>query len=840
MKINLSEDWAIRYEKLGWGPEMAPAVLNRSEGWMKGNLPCDIHMPLLENGLITEPLEGENSFACEWTEEKSWWFRKDFILDEECLQQDVVELVLESLDAEADIFLNGIHLAHHKSAFYAFEQDVKRTIQSGINVLLVRVTSGLEHYSEQDINDLKRCVSAEGVHHRGDARRIFVRKPQYGYGWDWGPRVATCGIMKGAFLRGYTKVAIRSVHGATRSIGKDAQVDFEVEIENLHSFSTHEAILHLGMSLKGKSIVDKEQEVFLNSGTNFVTFSVTVPNAQLWWPNGIGIAHLYTVSVSAVSEDAIIDYPSFAFGIRTLELDQTRLQDQERMFTFVVNGVNIFCKGGNWIPADSIYARVTDEKYDVLIKEARNANFNMLRIWGGGIYERDIFYEKCDEYGILLWHDFMFSCAMYPDDQEWFRNEVSKELNYQTRRLRNHASLALFSGNNENTWGFDEWWPDSMTDAFKGGAICYNKIAPHIVRQNCPEIPYWNSSPYGGEHPNGNDAGDRHHWHDCTMNPDMMKRITPEEYDKVTAKFVSEYGYIGPCRKSSILQYHGGAPLDKDGPIWKIHNNTFEKETVPAGIRKHYADPEGLELDEYLLYAGLCQGLMLGYSLEAIRYKTFCSGSLFWMYNDCWGEVGWTIIDYYLKRKPSFYAVKRAFAPIKLILREENGLVGVMGINETDCAKETVFEYGMVSFDGLIRKTFQTTLILQPYTREVVFQFTKGDQDFTKDIVFIKPIIDTKELLPATLRAADFRKLDIGPAELVVTGFMRIEDRAEFVVKSSTFVHGVHFNLDDGLHLSDEYFDLLPGEMRSVTIFDVPQGFTAADVLPIGVIPVGV
>lgn len=837
-KMDLNHGWMLKGEGLHWGPEMLPAVSGSEEGWMEVSLPCDVHMPLIANGRIKEPLEADYCYECEWTEDQSWWFKKVFPIDSQLLSGDRVELILESLDAEADIFLNGFHLAHHKSAFYAFTRDVKEFLRIGENQLIVRVTSGLEHINEKDISALKKCISTEtdgDRGDRGDKRRAFVRKPQYVYGWDWGPRVATCGIMKGAYLQSYSKLAVRAVHVVTKSAGKDAELEIKAEVENLHPYSTCDALLKLEMLFGDARAVSLEQEVLLRSGLNYFDLKAVVKDAKLWWPNGMGEQPLYTVKVSAAAGNASAEFPEFKYGIRTLKLNLDKINPKERSFAFEINGVKTFCKGGNWIPADSIYARVTDEKYDTLIREAKEASFTMLRVWGGGIYERDIFYDKCNEYGILIWHDFMFACALYPDNLDWFRNEVQKEINYQTRRLRNHPSIALWSGNNENHWGFDEWWTGEKKPPFLGGAVVYNEIAPGIVQQNCPNIPYWNSSPYGGEHPNGNDVGDRHHWHDCTMNPEMEKRITPEEYDKISSKFISEYGYIGPCRKSSIIQYHGGTPLEKNGRIWQLHNNTFEKETVPAGIAKHYADPEKLDIDQYLLYASLCQGLMYGYSLEAIRFKKNCWGSIFWMYDDCWGEVGWTIIDYYLKRKPSFYYVKRAFAAKKLILREVDGVVKAAGINETSGALSCEVEYGYTSFDGR-EKSCSTALIkLEPFSRSVVLEFEKGVHDFSKGVCYVKPVNGCRCFLPATLRSGDFRNLEIARGDVKAADFSQAGSDVKFSVSSDVFAHAVHFNLGDDIRLSDEYFDLLPGESREVIVYGAAGKYGLEDIKPVSV-----
>jgi beta-mannosidase len=840
MRLQLNEDWQMTWEPLYRQSSDFVQVRNKQENWFQTNLPCDVHMPLIEQGVIAEPLVSDQCFASEWTEKRSWWFKKEFQITEEQLASERIVITFETLDVEADIWLNDKHLDHHRSAFYPFSCDIKANAQTGTNQLIVRVTSGLELVPEQElalIHATNVIVENDQVGQRGDYRRAMVRKPQYVYGWDWGPRVATCGITGNVTIEFINRFQIRGVYAVTTGISdeKTAQLSFRVELENVHPFQTLETSLELEVLFGPEQVAIIRTEQCLRSGLNYVTLQLEVPDAKLWWPNGMGEQPLYSVRLSAESESHRVEYPSFSFGIRTLSLNMDKLSqgEDERAFAFEINGVTIFSKGGNWIPADSIYARVTDVQYDTLLMEAKAANFNMLRIWGGGIYERDIFYEKCDEYGILIWHDFMFACAKYPDHLAWFREETEREMDYQTRRLRNHCSLALWCGNNENHWGFDEWWNDTEAAGYYGGALCYNEIAPRIVERNCPEIPYWNSSPYGGKHPNGSQSGDRHHWHDCTMHEEMEKRITPEEYDKVSAKFISEYGYVGPCRKSSIEAYHNGQPLDRTSKVWQLHNNTYEKDTVLAGINKHYLDSQELEIEDYLLYAGLCQGLMLGYSLEALRSKPFCSGALFWMYNDCWGEVGWTIIDYYLKRKISYYFVKRAFEPVKLILRQEQGVIRLIAINETNETIMETIEYGRSSFDGAEKVADTLEVSMAPYSRKIVLEWKMEKGDAKEFFYYAKSLSDADWMKPATLRTHPFRQLRISDPQLTLSNIRKEENGIHFTVTSASYAHAVHFGLADHLRLSDEYFDLLPGEQRNITVWiSAAEDLTASTIVP--------
>lgn len=347
-----------------------------------------------------------------------------------------------------------------------------------------------------------------------------------------------------------------------------------------------------------------------------------------------------------------------------------------------------------------------------------------------------------------------------------------------------------------------------------------NAMMPEIMRQNCPGIPYWNSSPYGGSEPNDPAVGDVHHWHAGMMNPEMKNRIDPHIYDQVTAAFVSEYGYPGPPPRQSIERYFAGEPIDRQGKIWKLHTNTFEKQTVAAGVRRHYTDRD-LDLDQYILYSGLVQGLMLGYSLEALRFKTYCSGALFWMYNDCWGEVGWTIVDDYLRRKIAFYAVRRALMPRKLILRPDagDGLIAVLGCNDTSQPITVELETGWVSLDGRERQAVALNVTLPPQARTVLTRIT-ADRSATNGLYYAqpKPTYHGHDLLPAFFYAKPYRELALAKSPAAVVAEQDDGPDRLVTVRAETFTPGVWLEADADQDLSDNYFDLLPGEMRTVRI----------------------
>ncbi|MCL4507655.1 MAG: beta-mannosidase [Chloroflexi bacterium] len=822
----LNGAWELHDEPLN--ETISPDLVAQAPDWIAQPVPGDIHQGLMAAGRISDPLVGLNSFDCRWTEERAWWFRRRFPSEPGWLDSDAVELELNGLDANASIYLNGAHLGDQRSAFHPFTADIKRHLRSdGSNTLLVRLTSGVEDVSEAQLAALGVPVGTEagnGRPERGDPRRVYVRKPQYSFGWDWSPRVATTAIGGDAVIRAWNTARIRdAVSVRPERAGRKVILHIAATVEVWHYYRSAAGTVTATVTDEQGRTVKATRSLLLRSGLNTVEFALALDDPQYWWPNGLGAQHLYTVEASLDCRDSAPDglrersersvCPPLKYGLRFIELDSGDPLNGVNRFAVVVNGKRIFSKGADWIPADTLYARVPAEKYVHLVEEARAANFNMLRVWGGGLYEPEAFYAACDRAGILLWHDFMFACAPYPDHEDWFREEVRREADYQTRRLRNHACMALWSGSNENNWGFDEWWHD-QTDK---GAYLYNVLLPATVQANCPNVPYWNGSPYGGAHPNSAEAGDRHHWSDCMMNPLMEKRITPEEYDKCQSLFVSEYGYIGAPEASSVREYLGDAPFDRRSPVWQHHNNTFEKDTVEAGIRKHYADPETLTLDDYFLYSGLTQGLMYGYSLDSLRQHANCHGGLFWMYADCWGEVGWTIMDYYLRRKISWYFVRRALSPARLILREADGVISVTMANDAPEALSGVLEYGSMALDGGASDLKSRTFRCPPLARKEIARFRRSADDPALTL-WMARVADEPAIWPALLRAVDMRRMRMSEPRLTLKAARGRKGMWRVRIGSDVFAHAVHLALPPGAQPEDDYFDLLPGETREVQV----------------------
>ena len=826
--VNLNSGWQLHESRLDVDKNQWASVLAQKEGWYDCSLPADVRMPLLENGVIKEPLKADYCFESEWIEKRAWWFKKEFDSAEVDFDDDIIQLILEGLDSRADIFVNGNYIGTHVSVHYPFVYDIKGLLVEGTNTILVRVTTGLEEVTDKDLAELNYAVCTEydnGGKYRSDKRRAFVRRPQYTVGWDWGPKVVSCGITGGARLEGHRQIALREVYVQTVEAAETAKLKIMLNIENLGFISSRTGAYKIRISYEGKTVYERScSDVLLTSGYNYIEEEAVIENAQLWWPNGYGSQPLYDVEVEASCNGATEHWHKMRYGIRTISIDTSVISGEDRKFEFLVNGKKVFCKGGNWIPNDFIYARVTDEKYRVLIDEAIEANFNMLRIWGGGLYERDLFYELCDEKGIMLWHDFMFACATLPDHRQQFREEIRREFDYQTKRLRNHCSLAVFCGSNEVHWLFNHLdnprWGIEFSYEHAYGMSLMNILAKEIIHANCPSVAYWNSSPYGGERPNDNSLGDIHHWNCAFMSHKMEERIEVKDYDKIGAKFVSEYGYVGPCCQETIEEYMDGQPLDRSSKLWWWHSNVFEKGTVHTAIEKNYVDhAEELSLDDYITYGGLVHGLMYGYSLESMKFKEHCYGGLIWMYNDAWGEVGWTIIDYYLRRKIPFYAVKRSLAHRKFAMRVVDGDVVLQGINDLPEAMEVTGRFGWISFDGKEQELRDVSFRVEAGERNYLLREKLPQKDFTKGTMVL--YVDSPEIANAWLRMDDMRKLAVPEADVTCLEDRREGDDRIIRVTCNTFAHAVH--VDGNWKCSDNYFDLLPGEEKTFTVKDARE-----------------
>ena len=839
-KLSLGGEWKLRAEFLDVGPERFMEVLEKPEGqftvyqepnafpsktgFMKAMIPCDVITPLIENGILEEPFLRQNTKKCLWVRDLSWWFIKDFEVPKELLQQDVIRLFIEVLDFKADIILNGRPVAHYTNAFCPFYEDVKRFLKMGKNTIIIRLTSGMEdHYPRDSISFY--CGGNDSICNQ----RIYVRKPQYTYGWDWCQPVPTCGIGRSIYLEGFSGARISESRLDTLSLENGtALVELYFELDKTCMTSSEEAVLEYELSRDGKTVLTGKKQLLLVGGWNFVREITKIPDVSLWWPNGYGDPCLYELNARCICRGFINEDRTKKVGIRTIEIDHSKRTDGTRNFFIKVNGVRIFCKGGNWVPTDSIYLRTPDSSYRILVNEARAAGFNMFRIWGGGTYEPDCFYEYCSENGILLMHDFMYACGFYPDQDNGFLFEAQREAEYQTKRLAHYPCMAVWTGNNEIHESYTDWFPELVApDRFYGEKI-FNYVQPEAVHRNSPQIPYMPSSPYFGTVANQTDDGDVHAWTCLGRKKETRFRYTYEleAFDRMPARFSSEYGFFGAQMESTVRRYLDGQEMSFRNPSW-IHHGEFERKrrSIDGAINRHLINFSGLDERAYLLYSGVMQGCLYSEMAEAMRQKPYGSGNLIWMYNDCWPETGWTIIDYYLTRKISFYFLKRAFATRKLIIRARKYDAQVTVINETPENTDLVITCGYMDFYGNTSHVIVRRLEAKAHSWQQFAFEAKGD--LKKGFLFAKAPgtgFEMADSLRAYYRDYIFPKANIQLEKLDNEG----EDLV-INVSADCYVPIICLKTsDDRVHYSDNYFKLYPGEKKEVKLEacnETPEAF---------------
>lgn len=671
--ISLNGEWL--FKECGKDEETPPST----GPWLKATVPGVVHLDLLRNRKIPDPFFRMNELEVAWVEEKDWWYKKIFQVGKEFLNHDRVELVFHGLDTFATIWLNGKQVAKTANMFHEHEFNVKDLLKEGENILVVRLDSP-KRVLEETYN--KSDVKLKGAYY---SPVVYGRKAQYSFGWDWGPRLGTSGIWRSVELKAYDVCKIESFYFSSdlNSDLRSSRVSVSVSIE---VFKAERLKLRARVRGFGEDHV-REEYGDVSPGLNVFKIEFNIENPKLWWPNGYGEQNLYDLEIVVEDSKGVLDTVKKKVGIRKIEVVQEK-DEEGRTFFFRVNGVPVFCKGVDWVPADSFLPRVSRQVYDYLLSRVKEAHMNMVRVWGGGVYEDEAFYELCDEKGILVWQDFMFACAEYPEE-EWFFELVRKEAEKVVKRLRNHACLAIWCGNNENHWGFKAHW-FGMKDRFYGETI-YHKILPEVCSKLDPATFYWPSSPYGGDDPNSQSEGDRHNWEVWSMLRDYT------EYLNDKGRFISEFGFQSAPSMETIRRFTLPEDRNPQSRVIEFHNKQpFGQERLWFFILAHFK--LAVNLSRFVYLTQINQGEAMKTGIEHWRRRKFkTGGALIWQLNDCWPVLSWSLIDYYGGLKASYYYVKRAFDPVNVSLLVKQDRVEAWVCN--DLLKPVKGRLRLMSFD---------------------------------------------------------------------------------------------------------------------------------------------
>ena len=800
--------------------------------WSDAKVPGTIHQDLLNHNRIPNPFYGMNEEAVQWVENEDWMYRTSFVVTEEQLNRDAAVLELDGLDTYADVFLNGALILRSDNMFVGHKVPVKSVLRKGENRLLIRFRSAVKEALPQwETNGFDYPADNDHSYKRVS---IYTRKAPYSYGWDWGIRLATCGIWRPVRLvfSDVARIEDYYVRQASVSASK-ADLDNRLEITNVTSQPVS-ALLKVAYHYSANDTKEVQKKIELRPGENTVSLPVMIDNPHLWMPNGWGEPSLYKFTASVSVDGVEVASQERQVGLRSIRVV---MEDDEhgKSFYFEVNGYPMFAKGANFIPDDALLPNVTTERYKRIFEDVKAANMNMLRVWGGGIYEDDKFYDEADRNGILIWQDFLFACTTYPHDP-LFLKRVEAEAEYNIKRLRGHASLAMWCGNNEIYEGVRYWgWKNKYTaEAFvemnRGYDVLFRQLLPDMVKRFDSDRFYMHGSPYEANwgRPESWKIADSHNW------GTWYGRKPFESFDSEIPRFMSEYGFQAFPEMKTIRTFAEEKDFELESPVMNAHQKaTIGNALIKQTMSLYYKVPVKFE---DLVYVGLVlQGQGMRHGIEAHRRnRPYCMGSLFWQLNDSWPVVSWSSIDYYGNWKAMQYQSQRAFAPVLInAIKEGYDLCVYLISDELQDRDDVRLTVELMDFDGKSHgkwthsgKLSANTSML--FLKKRVDEFLSKQDAATSFLRFTLKAKNGAALADEVFYFA-YPKDQKLPEARIETSVKRRGEAIEMTLKADKLARDIFIEVPvQGVRFSDNFFDLLPGQRKKITITS-PEGHSLKD-----------
>jgi beta-mannosidase len=823
--------------------------------WLPATVPGGVHTDLLALGKIPDPFVADNEKKVAWVAEQDWEYRHQFAVNADVLAEEKVFLICDGLDTLAEVALNGQLVGNANNMFRRYTWDVRHLLREDDNELTIKFRSPVRFITAENA---KRPL--RGVVHAIDGGP-HLRKAPCQFGWDWGPQLPPIGVWKEVRLEGRSGARFEDVHLRQKHSERSVAVSATVTVERWNDAPVT-AILRL-TAPDGSSA----QEVVEPVHSKYATLVMAVDNPQLWWPNSYGSQPLYGVEVLLEQNGVRVDAQHFQLGLRTVELRQE--PDQwGKSFTFVVNGVPIFAKGSNWIPADSFPTRLAGDagpgaSLEQLIHDAAAVHQNMLRVWGGGLYEEERFYDLCDRYGILVWQDCIFSCSIYPLDRADFVDDVHQEIAENVRRLRHRASLALWCGNNEMEWGWESWgWaePDltpeqlaminDMADrdprirmlidmATKSQPLAdwrvlrdaylqfFHTTLPGWIATLDPDRAYWPSSP-SSDTPfhdvNGQRQGDAHYW-------EVWHGRKPfTAYREQYPRFMSEFGFQALPPLETIRTYADEDDWNMTSYIMEHHQkNAAGNGLMLAQMTENYRMPKDFPSMVYMTLVLQAEGIRYGVEHWRRRMDRV-SGALYWQLNDCWPVASWSSIDYFGRWKALHYAARRFFAPVMLSIAEEGAHMAVHVTSDRRQPWAGEVRWTLETLDGEVVKKGQQAVNAAPQanTPVVALDFAAVvTDDNQRSLIFVAELRQGEQAIAVNVATFIPTKHLALRAPAVNVAVSVQGEQLAVELKSDTLARFVELSLEGAdVIFSDNYFDLPANRRRTITAA-LPAGWNA-------------
>ncbi len=810
---NLHEGWKFRQARLtNWYPATVPGV---------------VHTDLLQNKIIEDPFFRLNERGLQWIDKEDWVYETCFTLATDMMRKENMELVFEGLDTYADVYLNDECILKADNMFRRWSIPVRQYIREENNILKVYFHSPVKiDVPKWDALPYQYPASNDQSENGGLFNKkisIFARKAGYHYGWDWGPRLVTSGIWRPVYIRAWSDLRINDVFieqkevGAGRAvIAGHVELDADKDMDGVLVTITDEAT--------GRVLGERQAD--LKRGTNRVTVDFVLHKPKLWWSNGLGEPFLYRFRTDIIAGGELLDSKTERMGIRSLKVVHQPDKDGHT-FYIELNGRPVFAKGANYIPSDNFLPRVTPANYKKTIFDAAGVNMNMLRVWGGGIYENDVFYDLCDEYGIMIWQDFMFACSMYPAEGALLDN-IRQEAVDNVKRLRNHACIALWCGNNECQdawlgWGWkreierqNKEYADKIWAQYRQQ---YHVTLPGVVREYAPGTFYWPSSPFAFEgEMSGTTDGDRHYW-------SVWHGKAPiSDYDSEKSRFFSEYGFQSFPEFESVKRY---APYPED---WDIRSEVMMSHQrggdhanglIETYLLNEYKKPRDFRAFLYMNH--VLQGDAIKTAIESHRRQMpYNMGTLFWQHNDCWPVASWASRDYYGRWKAQHYYVRKAYDDILISPVVEGDDLKVYAVSDRLENTSGRLQLQVCQFDGTVVHHWDKSVGISGNDSRVCFSapLAKLLEGTDRGTVYVRVDYTDKSgrvyhnnYCLGKQKDMDYPKVDLQ------TEVRSIEGGYEVMVSADKFARAVCLSIADNESVySDNYFDVQPKSSVQVQV----------------------
>lgn len=820
LRKELNEGWKFKQARLSnWYPATVPGV---------------VHTDLMDNKIIEDPFFRLNERGMQWIDKEDWIYQTTFQLTPEMMGRENIDLIFKGLDTYADVYLNEKKILEANNMFREWKTSIKPDLKPGENVLKIYFHSPIKvdipkwdalPYQYEAGNDQSENG---GVFNKKVS--VFARKAGYHYGWDWGPRLVTSGIWRPVYVEAWDNARINDVFIRQPEVSK-SRASLIGEVEILADKEIDQANVTITEAASGRVLAG--QTVSLQKGINKISLPFSIKSPKLWWSNGLGEPHLYSFRTDLTVNNQTSDAWTEEVGLRSLKIIN-RPDKDGKTFYVELNGIPVFAKGANYIPQDNFLPRVTPGQYEKTILDAANANMNMLRIWGGGTYESDLFYQLCDRYGILVWQDFMFACSLYPAEGELLEN-IRQEAIDNVKRLRNHACIALWCGNNECNdawfnWGWQKRYkaqnPEYEQKIWKQFNDQYNVTLPQVVEEYAPESFYWPSSPFARYDGGSDDRnGDRHYW-------EVWHGKKPiEMYNKERSRFFSEYGFQSFPEFESVKRY---APRQEDWDIYSEIMMSHQRggmhanELIETYLLNEYRKPRNFEAFLYMNH--VLQGDAIKTAIEAHRRDMpYCMGTLFWQHNDCWPVASWASRDYYGRWKAQHYFARKAYRDILVSpIADEDGQLKVQIVSDRHKACNGRLEVKVMKLTGEVLNSYKRNVIVDANSNKALFSVPLDEalKGVRKEDVFIHAVLLTdKGNSNYTNNYFLVKQKEVNyPKAQLATSVQPIEGGFEVTLSSDNFARAVFIATGDAnSSFSDNYFDILPGSSVKVEVYtDLP------------------